>query len=55
MREILKYFNLSEVARATGMSYSTLKNFNSGRKAHLTPEEERELLNFFKSLKLGGM
>ena len=52
MRELLKYFNLAEVARASGVSYNTLRNYNCGRKAHLTQEEEQALRKFFKSLEI---
>lgn len=52
LRELLKLFNMHELAKLSGVGYSTLKNFSSGYRENMTPEAKEKIIDAINSIKL---
>lgn len=52
LREVLKLFNMHELAKKSGVGYSTLKNFSSGYREQLSQQTEERLIKTINSIKL---
>lgn len=50
MLDKIKYFNMKELSLATGVKYSTLRNYSCGRLKELREEDIEKLNVFFDSL-----
>ena len=54
IRQTLKNINMKYVAKESGISYQVLKNFSSGRKKYLTPEEANAVITVINNIP-GGL
>ena len=54
LRQVLKYMNMRTVSEKAGISYDVLRNYNCGRKEHLTDEEFNKVVEAIKSV-IGGL
>lgn len=52
LREKLKLFNMHELAKLSGVGYSTLKNFSSGYRENLTVEAHNKVVRAIKSIQV---
>ena len=50
-RELLKLFNMHELAKLSGVGYSTLKNFSSGYRENISRETKEKVIEAINSLK----
>ena len=50
MRETLKKINVTMMCNTTNLNVWRIRNYISGRIAHLRPEEENTIREYFKSL-----
>lgn len=52
LRSTLKLFNMHELAKLSGVGYSTLKNFSSGYRENLSPETKDKIVRAINSIRL---
>lgn len=50
MRETLKKINVAKMCSSTNLNVTRIRNFINGKVAHLSPEEENVIREYFKSL-----
>ena len=50
MRETLKRINVAKMCNSTNLNVIRIRNYMNGKIAHLRPEEENTIREYFKSL-----
>lgn len=52
LRDMLKLFNMHELAKLSGVGYSTLKNFSSGYRENISRETKDKIVEAINSIKI---